>query len=325
MIALAAAVLLLAAEPASPVPAPSVPPERVQRVEGTPHLDTLGFAESLFLEGDFYRAISEAKRFLYFERADARRGEARLLIGRAYLAGEQWKAAIAALEPLVAEGGSSDVAADAAFALADARLGAKEWDVAALEYARFREDHASDPRAGVADLRIAWSRLFAAEELARLDPKRGARGFEAAAKELARLPADHPEAERVKALASGAESLARLPRRSPVLAGTLSAILPGAGQLYAGRKKDAIIAFVVNGLFIAGAIEAYHRENYVASGVLVLFEMGWYSGNIYSAANSAHRFNDERRAGAIRDLQKRLWVRAAPLRDGALATAAVAF
>ena len=101
--------------------------------------------------------------------------------------------------------------------------------------------------------------------------------------------------------------------------------MPGAGQLYAGRTKDAVIALVVNGLFIAGAWESYQRENYVASAVLVLFEMGWYSGNIYSAVNSAHRFNDARRADAIRDLRKRLWVRAVPLRDGALASAGGTF
>lgn len=306
-----------APEAAAPVAAPAPAP-------ATASAD-LGFAESLFQEGDFYRSITEAKRFLFVHPADPRRGDARLLIGRAYLAGEQWKAAIAALEPFVAEGGEGKVAADAAFALADARLGAKEWDVAALEYSRFEEDHATDPRASISDLRVGWSRIFAADEVARLDHDRGARGFRAAAKELQRLPPDHPEVARAKELAAGAESLAELPRRSPAVAGTLSAILPGAGQVYAGRGKDGFIAFVVNALFIGGAIESYRRENYVASGVLVLFEMGWYSGNIYSAINSAHRFNDERRATKLRDLRKRLWVHAVPVRDGALASVGGSF
>ena len=97
----------------------------------------------------------------------------------------------------------------------------------------------------------------------------------------------------------------RLPGAGCV-AGTLSAVLPGAGQLYAGRTKDGIIAFIVNGLFIAGAIEAYHRENYVACGVLALFEVGWYSGNVYSAVNSAHRFNDERRSRRMLELKKKM-------------------
>src|SRR5207237_5298983 len=129
----------------------------------------------------FYRSISEAKRFLYVHPGDSRSGDARLLIGRCYLAGEQWKAAIAALEPFVAEGGTTPVAANAAFALADARMGAKEWDVAALEYARFREDYGTDARAAIADLRIGWARLSAADELMRVDPKGGRRGFAAAA------------------------------------------------------------------------------------------------------------------------------------------------
>lgn len=302
MIALALAASLLAANPDAPAAG-----------------DGLGFARSLYEEGDYYRAITEAKRFVYEHAGDARTGEAKLLIGRCYLAGEQWKAAIAALEPVVADGASA-VAADASFALADARLGAKEWDVAAIEYARFREEYGGDPRAPVADLRIGWSRLYAADELMRLDPKRGRAGFRAAAAELDRLADDHPENVRADALAGGARELASLPRRSPALAGTLSAVLPGAGQLYAGRAKDGIIAFIVNGLFIAGAIEAYHRENYVACGVLALFEVGWYSGNVYSAVNSAHRFNDESRARRMLELKKKLWVGATPTRDGALAS-----
>ena len=305
--------LLLLTAVAAPAPSPEPEPA------GVAHHDELSFAESLFEEGDYYRAIGEAKRFLHFHGGDPRAGEARLLVGRAYLAGEQWQAAIHALEPFVAKGAEGGVAADAAFALADARLGARQFDVAALEYARFKREFPGDARAGIADLRVGWSRLFAAEELARLSPKRGAQAFRAAAQELERLPEDHPEAARVSALAEGAASLASVPRRSPVLAGAMSAVLPGAGQVYAGRWADGFLAFVVNGLFIGGAIESYRRENYVASAVLALFEMGWYTGNVYSAVNSAHRFNDETRAAAMRDLRKRLWVGVAPRPGGAIA------
>ena len=49
------------------------------------------------------------------------------------------------------------------------------------------------------------------------------------------------------------------------------------------------------------------------AGILVLFEMGWYTGNIYSAINSAHRTNDDRRAGILKSLKKDLYAGAAPL------------
>lgn len=300
----------------TPAAAPAVSPSATPEPPAPGSRDALGFARSLHEEGDYYRAITEAKRFLFEHPEDARAPDARLLIGRSYLDGEQWTAAIAALEPLVAAGGAARVDADAALALGDARLGARQFAVAALEYSRFGREFPADARAGIADLRAGWARILGADEIARFDAKRGARAFDAAARELGRLPPDHSEAARVKELADGAASLAALPRRSPVLAGTLSALLPGAGQVYAGRVQDGLIALVVNGLFLGGAIESYRRENYVASAILGLFELGWYTGNVYSAVNAAHRGNDERRAAAIRKLRKRLWVGLAPAPGG---------
>lgn len=274
--------------------------------------DVLGFADSLFAEGDYYRAIGEAKRFVFLHPQDARVPEARLLVGRSYLAGEQWAAAAASLEALALEVSSGKVGADAAFALADARMGSADYDLAALEYRRFAEDFPDDDRAAFADLRTAWARIFAADVLAVREPAQGQVAFASVARSLKALPPAHGEAERAKALAAGADRLAKLPRRSPAAAGVMSAVLPGLGQVYASRYADGLIAFVVNGLFVGGAYEAFNRGNNVAGAVLVLFEMGWYSGNIYSAINSAHRFNNDRRTGLIRVLKRDLYLQAAP-------------
>src|SRR5262249_36619242 len=83
----------------------------------------------------------------------------------------------------------------------------------------------------------------------------------------------------------------RLPTKSPVLAGILSGLLPGGGQLYNGRVGDALLAFFLNGLFIAGAIEAVHSNVPAVAGVLSFFEAGWYAGNIYGAVNGAYKYN----------------------------------
>lgn len=297
MIALVLAMSLLAADAAAPATDDA----------------TLGFAHSLYSEGDFYRSITEAKRFLYDHPKEPRAAEAKLLIGECYLAGSQWTAAAAALEPLVAAGVSGKVGADAAFSLADARMGGGDYDLAALEYHRFGEDYPEDPRAALSLLRTGWARMFAADVLATLDPKKGRVAFKAAARELDAVPASSPEKFRATKLAGGAHRLAVMPARSPALAGAFSAILPGAGQLYAGRWKDGLIAFLVNGLFIGGATESFLKGNDTAGAILVLFEMGWYSGNIYSAINSAHRCNDDHRANLLKDLKKDLYFQAAPL------------
>jgi hypothetical protein len=304
---LAATLLGADAQPA----APSDPPQGGPSAVSTgPSL--LGFAQSLYQEGDYYRAITEAKRFVYFHPGDASLPEAKLLIGQSYLAGEQWLAAAAALEPLTAEVTSGPVGADAEFGLADARMGNQDFDLAALEYKRFASDFPEDSRAALADLRVGWAWLYAADALAARAPKKGSVAFAVAARQLGALPPGHPEHARVEKLAAGAKQLASLPRRSPALAGTLSAVVPGAGQLYSGRPKDALIAFFVNGMFIAGAVEAFHRQNNVAGAVLVLFEMGWYTGNIYSGINSAHRHNDEARGSILKSMKKDLYFGVAP-------------
>ena len=79
--------------------------------------------------------------------------------------------------------------------------------------------------------------------------------------------------------------------KSPQAAGFMSAIVPGSGQVYNGRYKDGFYSFLLNGLFIVGAYTAYNDENYAVAGILTLFEIGWYSGNIYSAVNGAHKYN----------------------------------
>jgi len=55
--------------------------------------DVLDFAGSLFEDGDYYRAITEYKRYLFVEAEGYRVAEAQLMIGLCYLRGEKYEAA----------------------------------------------------------------------------------------------------------------------------------------------------------------------------------------------------------------------------------------
>ena len=70
-----------------------------------------------------------------------------------------------------------------------------------------------------------------------------------------------------------------LPKKTPGTAGILAAVIPGAGHLYTERQQDALVAFLLNGAFIWGAVELFRHDNYVAGGILTFFEFGWYGGN----------------------------------------------
>jgi len=81
-----------------------------------------------------------------------------------------------------------------------------------------------------------------------------------------------------------------LKTKSPTAAGIL-AIIPGAGHLYCGRYKDASIAFILNSAMIYAAYEAFDNNLDALGGIITFFELGFYSGNIYSAVNCAHKYN----------------------------------
>ena len=104
--------------------------------------------------------------------------------------------------------------------------------------------------------------------------------------------------DRVSPLYANAQELAlkslegeRLPYKSPSTAGVLAAVLPGSGHVYCDRYKDGVVAFLLNGLFIWATLEAFDNDQEVLGGILGFLELGWYSGNIYSAVNTAHKYN----------------------------------
>ena len=60
----------------------------------------------------------------------------------------------------------------------------------------------------------------------------------------------------------------------------------------------------MNAAFIWGMVESFKHENYVVGGILTFFELGWYSGNIYSAVSSAHKYNRNKKKEYLDNLEK---------------------
>jgi len=94
-----------------------------------------------------------------------------------------------------------------------------------------------------------------------------------------------------------------LKRKNPTTAGLL-AIIPGAGHLYCERKKDALISFLLNGAMIYAAYEAFDHDLDAIGGIITFFELGFYSGNIYSAVSSAHKYNRDEKSRFLNYLKK---------------------
>ena len=97
-------------------------------------------------------------------------------------------------------------------------------------------------------------------------------------------------------------------KKSPVTAGLLS-IIPGAGHFYCERRKDALVSFLLNGAMILGAFEAFENDMDAFGGIITFFELGFYSGKIYSAVSSAHKYNRDEKSNFLRYLKESTGVR----------------
>jgi len=229
--------------------------------------DMFSFAESLAAERDHYRAITEYKRFLHYQPQDARAPQAQLAIAESFYAGQRWAKGDAAAEKVWHKYPDSPQAGKARRLYARSAFDRADFQLAQQRYQQLKQ--LAPAESAHANLQIGRSLL----EENRLTE---------AEQSFVQLP--EPNRTDLQQFMS---DYRKLPRKSPQLAGTLSALLPGAGQLYTERPKQAAVAMALNAAFIYGAIEAWNNENYAVAGILSLFEIGWYGGNIYNAMNNA--------------------------------------
>ena len=82
---------------------------------------------------------------------------------------------------------------------------------------------------------------------------------------------------------------ARLPRKSPWLAGALSAVVPGLGRVYIGRWPDGLVSFLLVGLTGALAAQGFYDDgrDSVRGWILGSVAALLYVGNVYGSAIGA--------------------------------------
>ena len=85
-------------------------------------------------------------------------------------------------------------------------------------------------------------------------------------------------------------------RKSPFVAGVLSAIIPGLGKVYSGNNGQALAAFLTSGLLATITAEnymhhgAYHPQTLFFAGMFSVF----YIGNIWGSALSVQLVKTEK-------------------------------
>ncbi len=238
------------------------------------------FADRLYREGDFYRAVGEYERFRFLFPADPRAAEGELQIGRCYLLGGETEKAFSSFLALFRRAPTEAVGKQALLEMIATREMQRDYREALYWGQQFIELYPEAPELEEVLLRLAWLSIDSGD-------------YRHAVETLKRMPPVSRRYGEARSLIQVLEESAYQPQKSPVLAGTLAGILPGAGHLYVGRPTQAASSFLLNGLFILGAVAAFTHESPVLGGILTFFEVGWYQGGIRSAAAAAREANEE--------------------------------
>ncbi|HSD94393.1 MAG TPA: tetratricopeptide repeat protein [Syntrophales bacterium] len=241
----------------------------------------LKIADAFMEEGEYYRAVTEYKKFLILFPDSGKADYASFEIGMAYFKGEEYGAAARSFLAVREKYPESSYAVQAGYLEGMSQWKMKNYDRARVALESLVEQHPDSEYA---------PRSLVAICLAALDENKAEVSRQALRRFLDRYPG-HPGEENVREAAALIDRYQELPEKSPVLAGVMSAILPGSGYIYAEHYGDGITAFLINGLFIAGTITAIHQENYAVAGIVGGVGVPFYLGNIYGSANAAKKWN----------------------------------
>jgi tetratricopeptide (TPR) repeat protein len=280
--AIGALALALLLSPAAPAPAAG----------GTIQLsadDQFSFAREAAEKGAYTQAVFEFRRFVHFFPDDPRVGEARMAIGRALFMDRQYREAISAFREVVEKQGGQ-LAETALLEISAAHLALGETGAALQALEELLAVTADDEVRDRVWLRVGWIYLDQGE-------------FAAARQAFARVRLESREKLGIGEIEQGLERADDIPRKSPAAAGVFS-LVPGGGYLYTGLKRDALVAFLVNGAFAAAAWEAFDNDLPVLGGILTTVGLGFYAGNIYGGVSSAHKFNRQQEKAFVEHLRQ---------------------
>jgi Outer membrane lipoprotein len=253
--ALLGATLLTATVPAQPARAQTVQDGRLVLSAR----EVWDYAEELFREGEYFRAISEYKRLLHYFPQSPQARPAQVRIEQALLRGGEPAQAIDELSGLLQRPELAPLRGD-------------------LLYLR-----------GLGRLELEPEAPYTLRE----------RHIERALDDLGAIPPDWPGSAGARGFVEAMQHPRDVPSKSPWLAGGLSAVLPGAGSVYVGNYAEGALAFFINALFIGATVQAFHRDNDGLGAVLGVGALAFYGGAIYAAANGAHRYNDRARSAYL--------------------------
>jgi tetratricopeptide (TPR) repeat protein len=250
-----------------------------------------GFANYLFKEGEYYRAITEFHRLSYLCTDSTKQADLYRNIGLCYFHGADYQGYISFIkEKRLYFESNPTVLTEMDLQLGKSYYHLKNYPKA-INSLEWLDIDTNNPFFDETQLflGIVYSRTF---------------NFQGAIKKLHMIEQDSPYRTTAENLSHSLKNSSAFPDKSPVLAGVLSAIIPGSGYIYSDRVGTGITALIVNGLLIWTISDAIKREQYGLATTAGFFGIGWYIGNIKGSVDAAKVYNTHTRNEFINKLLK---------------------
>jgi len=247
------------------------------------------FAEYYFSNKEYFRAIGEYKRFVYFFPEDIRVELAMFRTGMSYFHGKHFTNAIDSFKTLIDRYVNTNFSIKSYFMISESHVKLKAYGPAIINLQNLIAVTDDGNVRDKAYYRIGWIYIETAS-------------WEKARLYFSKISAQNKDKYRLERLAAELNKEKLVPKKYPGLAGFFS-IIPGAGFLYCERYQDALIAFLLNGGLMYAAYESFDNGHNALGGVIAFVEIGFYAGNIYGAITSAHKYNRNKTGQFIEKLK----------------------
>ena len=247
-------------------------------------IDIYDFGMSLYKENDYYRAISEFERYIFYNKNNRNKKKVNnsyIYIVKSYYYAEQYNSAIKSGKRFANYLKDPYFKNRLTFWLATSYLMNNNYNKALKLYLELTKKNIPEKIDEYSYYRLIWIDILQKK-------------WNSAIKKLNNFEKKYPQSN-----LKNITSLMKIDIKkginfsplSPTVAAILSTILPGAGQVYTKRIGDGIVAFSLIAALTYGTYYYYQNGPQEISISLGVLDIIFYIGNIYTAFGSAHKYN----------------------------------
>lgn len=232
-------------------------------------------------------AITEYKRFIFFHPDDVRVAQIYDKIGLAYRSQGLWEEAILAMKSAVLNANTDEEKSQFQLNLAVTLIASKNYDLARLELIKVMLRNTSEK---------TYKRSLFLQAVTYIYQYRW--------DDTRKVLKDYTTDESLDQLL---EKAINLPQKSTTLAKVLSAVIPGTGQMYAGRWGGGLNALGLNGVLGYVAVDAVLKGYYIDATLWTYFIFRrYYMGNLYRSETAVETYNQEKSQQVAENILQRL-------------------